>query len=322
METQDNQLKALAEKYEDGLCTPEELKQIRDWYDSFEADGYPLPADQEIKRAAGEATTRAVNWVAAHQKQARIRKLWLPVLKIAAVLLLVASAGSLIFKAAHRTEQPIAWQKVSTELGVKKQVTLSDGSVISLNSGSTIAYPETFSNTTRELKLSGEAFFTVVHDPKHPFIVHTRQLRVQVLGTSYNIQAYPDEVNTEVAVATGKVGVWNSSEKIKKVYMLTPGERLAYNNTHKSYVKSNLRLADIGSWQQNVLDFRMETLENISKSLSREYGVTFIFKDRSLLSKRFQLKVKKESLANILKLLSISGGSFPYSISGKKVTIG
>lgn len=104
--------------------------------------------------------------------------------------------------------------------------------------------------------------------------------------------------------------------------MLIPGEQLAYNSASKRYAKSNLLVADIGSWQQNVLNFRMETLENISKSLSQQYGVTFTFKDRSLLNKRFQLKVKKESLANILKLLSISGGNFPYHISGKKVTIG
>ncbi|RKR82107.1 FecR family protein [Mucilaginibacter gracilis] len=322
METQDKQLKKLAEKYEAGLCTPEEVKLVRDWYDSFETEGYPLPPDQEIKRAAEEATTRAVHWVAAQQRPARIRNLWLPVLKVAAVLLLLSSAGMLIFKATHPDQQRMVWRQESTAPGVKKQVTLPDGSLISLNSGSTITYPETFSKTTRDLKLSGEAFFTVVHDSRHPFIVHTGQLRVQVLGTSYNIQAYPGETPTTVAVATGKVGLWGTGDKIKKVYMLTPGEQMTYNSSLKSFVKSSLPLADIGSWQQNVLDFRMETLENISKSLSREYGVTFVFKDRSLLNKRFRLKVKKESLANILKLLSISGGNFPYHISGKTVTIG
>ncbi|GAA4321239.1 FecR family protein [Mucilaginibacter gynuensis] len=320
MTTPNNRLKVLAEKYQAGLCTPEEFKKIREWYDSFETEGYPLPEEPEIKRAAEEATVRAIRHIATTQKTARVKKLWIPVLKIAAILVVIVSAGLLLINNYPRPK--LAWQQVSTAAGVKKQVTLPDGSLIQLNSSSVVEFPQQFGKASREIKLKGEAFFTVVHKPEHPFIVHTRHLNIQVLGTSYNIRAYNDDTNTEIAVATGKVGVSGNAQKNNNVFLLTPGQQLIYNSNTKHFEKTILPITDIGSWQQNVLSFNMETLDNISKRLSKVYGVTFVFKSKSLLKKRFQIKVKNESLPNILKLLSISGGDFPYHISGKQVTIG
>lgn len=121
METQDNQLKALAERYRTGQCTSEEFKQIREWYDSFEENGYPLPIEAEVRRASDEAVMHVMYRIAKQQKRARIKKLLIPVLKIAAILILISSAGLLIFSGMHQPKQALAWQQVSALAGEKNR---------------------------------------------------------------------------------------------------------------------------------------------------------------------------------------------------------
>ncbi|PWK77062.1 FecR family protein [Mucilaginibacter oryzae] len=320
MATKDEQLQELAARYAAGQCTPEELRRINAWYECFETNGKVLPPADEISRAAEEATLAALTQIRMGERKRRIRQLWLPLMKLAAVLLLISSITIIIYRAAQPVPVSWQWQEVRVAPGAQKQLTMPDGSVISLNGGSSIRYPSTFCSGRREIELQGEAFFEVVHDVKHPFIVHTRQLNIQVLGTSYNVQAYPDDDATKVGVLTGRVGVTDHGKQIPKAVFLTPGQQLTYAQT--GFSRSTVALAAINAWQQQVLEFKGETMEQISKVLARTYGVTFVFKDRSLLNKRFQFRSKKESLANILKLLSITGGNFPYRITGRQVILG
>lgn len=320
METQTDRLRLLAEKYRAGSCSPAEIEQIKQWYDAFEENGYPLPEEAEIDRASLSAANRVIASISQQQKKSRIRMLFVPMLKVAAVLLLVASGAVMTYRYQHRT-QPVVYKEIATIAGEKKQITLPDGSVIWLNSVSSIRYPETFNGDVREVHLKGEAFFKVFHDRQHPFLVYTGKLKVQVLGTSFDVKAYNENHITKVSVATGKVGVVNPDTHNPKSYMLLPGDQLNCNSITGSFIKSRIDTADITGWQQNVLAFNFETLENISYELQRAYDVQFVFKNKALLKKQFKLKVKDESLVNILKLLSISGDRFKYRLTGKQVII-
>ncbi|HMI02480.1 MAG TPA: FecR domain-containing protein [Pedobacter sp.] len=321
MGTQTDKLRELAGRYRAGLCTPEEIEQIKEWYDSFESNGYPLPDEAQIERASKEAALAAIKLVNFQNRRSRIRKLMSPVLKVAAVVLVICSAGLLIYR--YNSQHPeVSFREISALGGERKQITLPDGSVIILNSASRIRYPAQFAGDTREIHLNGQAFFEVAHDRQHPFIIHTEKLKVQVLGTSFDVKAYHEDEHIEVVVATGKVGVTSGDKKNVKVLMLTPGQLLDYDKSTGNFSRKQLRIADIAGWQENILTFNYETLENISHALERVYGVTFVFRDKSALKKRFQLKVKNEALSNIMKLLSISGGGFRYKITGKQVIIG
>jgi len=321
METETNHLQELAKRYKAGLCTPEEIEKISEWYDHFEENGYQLPDEHEIDRASNEAAIGAIHKVSLQEKKGRIKRVLLPAIKIAAVLLLICSTALLIYKGNNRKSIAI-YHETSALAGEKKQITLSDGSVISINSESSIRYPEVFTGSTREIYLSGEAFFEISHDKQHPFIIKTERLKVKVLGTSFGVKAYHQDEEVEVAVATGKVGVISNSKSNNKVWTLTPGQQMNYNKSTGNFSRQQVSTTAIKNWQQNILEFNFETLENISVKLERVYGVTFIFKDKSLLKKRFQLKVKNEALSNIMKLLSISGDRFRYKIIGKQVIIG
>jgi transmembrane sensor len=322
MGTQKNQFRELAGRYKAGLCTPGEIEQVKEWYDFFEKNGYVLPHDDEIERASNEAALAAIKQVSGQNRNEKIRRLINPVLKIAAVLLVVCLAGLFLYKINQRAAKPVIFNEISATAGEKKQITLPDGSVIFLNSASSIRYPNKFIGDNREIQLKGEAFFEIAHDKRHPFIIHTEQLKIQVLGTSFDVNAYHKDQEVVVAVATGKVGVTGRDKNNPKTVLLIPGELLSYNKLTTRFDKRPVKTADISDWRQNILTFNFETLEKISGKLERVYGVTFVFNDRSILKKRFRLKVKNESLSNIMKLLSISGGGFRYKITGKQVIIG
>jgi len=321
MGKQTNHLRELAGRYRAGVCTPEEIKQINEWYDGFEEDGYPLPMEYDVERASNEAFLRAVRQVSLQERNGKIRRLLMPALKVAAVLAVVCSAALLLYK--RNDGAPVVlYREVSALAGEKKRISLSDGSVVFVNSASSIRFPVEFIGHTREVYLKGEAFFEVSHKKEHPFIVHAEKLKIQVLGTSFGVKAYHPDEQMEVAVATGKVGVMPDRKSKGLVWMLTPGQQLRYSKATGQFSREQVLISDIKNWQQNILVFNFETLEDITRKLERVYAVKFTFKDRSLLKKRFQLKVENETLSNILKLLSISGDGFKYHITGRQVIIG
>ena len=105
-------------------------------------------------------------------------------------------------------------KKTSTERAEYKYILLPDSTQVWLNAGSTLDYPEHFDETTREVTLTGEAYFDVKHAAEHPFIIHTGQIQTTVLGTAFNINAYTDRSNIQVSVSRGKVKVSRGDQLI------------------------------------------------------------------------------------------------------------
>ncbi|RYZ95824.1 MAG: hypothetical protein EOP47_25055 [Sphingobacteriaceae bacterium] len=123
---------------------------------------------------------------------------------------------------------PVHTLEVAAVNGNVTHITLGDGTKIWLNGGSKLKYPETFRGKLREITIEGEAFFDVAHDADHPFIVHTGDITTQVLGTSFNIKAYPDEQLLKVDVVSGKVGIVPSATaavEFKTVFLTLWGRK-------------------------------------------------------------------------------------------------
>ena len=200
--------------------------------------------------------------------------------------------------------------------GQKITTSLPDGTIVKLNADSKLTVPETFSTDRREVSLHGEAFFDVARDESRPFIIHTKDIDVEVLGTSFNVRSYLNEEPSIVAVATGKVGV--SGEDKRET--LTRGEKVVYTPSTGSMIKGLLDEEEEFGWKENILLFDRQTLPEVIQKLSRWYGVEFLQHEGIQVEKKFSGRYKDPSLRGVLEGLSYVYG-FEYEIDGQKVIL-
>lgn len=166
----------------------------------------------------------------------------------------------------------VEWLHVTNPNGKKSLIKLADGSIVTLNAASTLHYPKAFVKGKREVRLEGEAYFSVSHNPSKPFIVHAGPLNTEVLGTEFNISAYGPKENISVALVKGKVKVTASAKET----ILLPGRKAEYSPSSKTLEESALdAVSDIG-WKQNRLVFKNASFETIAKAIERTYGYKLI----------------------------------------------
>jgi transmembrane sensor len=241
--------------------------------------------------------------------------------RYAAVIFFSLGLGWLwIVKEESRNEEVVAvanWQQYETPLGVKSTVTLSDGSVVTLNSGTKIRYVEYFIGSEREIFLEGEAFFEVAKDSIKPFVVHAGGLSTRALGTSFNIKAFKEEM-TEVALVTGSVEVKETDGS--KVERILPGEGIFSLPGKGDLNRKKVNLDHITAWMHKTILFDNTPFYKAMLTLEKWYGVqinVFNLKDKDLkITGRYQ----DETLKNILEGLGYGIG-LDYRIKGKEVTI-
>jgi transmembrane sensor len=237
---------------------------------------------------------------------------------VAAAAIIFIVTGVLFLTRRPKTEKQVAYSEYFTLAGQRKVITLTDGSTITLNNLSEVSIPENFSDSVREVSIDGEAFFNVVHNPKKPFIVKVGKLKVQVLGTSFNVRHYKSDPMTTVVVTTGKVGVMAKGRK--EAWMLTPGKQLIYNTSTENTTENTVTPSDYTNWQNGELVFNNDRIEDICKSLERWYGVTITIRTASLKDKRISLKQNNETLNTVLSMLG-KAGNYRFKIQGENVQI-
>lgn len=164
--------------------------------------------------------------------------------------------------------------------GRTSRITLSDGTKVSLNAGSRLVYPEVFTGSSREVLLTGEAFFDVTPNPKSPFVVQTSDLRIKVLGTRFNLSAYPTDNFVEAVLATGRISLSrNDAGFFNKPVELVPGQLASYNRQTLETSVSTVDTDNYTLWTEGLVKFESTHLSRILKRLERYYNVSFRFKD-------------------------------------------
>lgn len=197
-----------------------------------------------------------------------------------------AIAASLVFLIGlsvffYQTSNAIESKQFAVKLGEHAKIELSDGTQIWLNAGSVLKYPKEFKGDTREVYLSGEAFFDVAKDKKHPFIIHTNKMDTKVLGTSFNVQAYPDQTTQEVSVATGRVNV-KSTVTEENVYV-TPGQKVVFKSQdNKLQSFKDIPVNAISLWRKNIMVFEETPLSEVVATINRNYNVAIEVKNKNL----------------------------------------
>lgn len=224
--------------------------------------------------------------------------------RVAAILFIPLLLGFfLYYYSASNLTSESAWAEIICPTGVRTQFQLPDGSTGVLNSESTLKYAINF-KSNRTLRLQGQAYFDVVKDKTHPFSVNTGNMQVQVLGTSFSVSAYPDEMNEEVVLKTGKVKVKGADEKT--IAELTPNQQLIFDKATNSIQKNEVNAASLVSWIQGKLVFKNERLEDVVLRLSRWYHADIELKDNNLKDYKYYGTFENESFDEVLHLLGLT----------------
>ncbi len=230
-----------------------------------------------------------------------LRKSYLFFSRIAAVLLiaLIVVTGLYISNTDGRT----AVSEITAPRGQKSKAILEDGTVVWLNSGSTISYTGHFNKKSREVDLTGEACFVVSENKKMPFIVKSSDLIIKVLGTTFNFMAYPEDETLAITLIEGKLQVRAPGNKIIN---LSHNQKAVYNKLNNSFTIEEADPVFSISWKDNILKFDNQPLPEILTHLERWYDVRFYYPENLLEGQRFTMTIKTESLKEILELIRIS----------------
>ena len=242
-------------------------------------------------------------------------------MRIAASVVSIISLGALSY---YEISDPfshlnlVGYDLVEANAGVQKIQVLADGSTIYLNGDSRLKYQIDNDSEERKLYLEGEAFFDVARDESKPFVIGLEKSQVQVLGTSFNIQAYPDDEYIATSVVTGKVAFERRKDKS---LILLPGNKGIINKHQKSIEKYDVDNSRDMAWMNKALYFENTSLSDMAKSLYRMYGVNLKFTDGSLKNLKITAKFENEKIEEILKILEMTN-EFSYMTDNELVLIG
>lgn len=325
---QQKQMVDLLVSYLENRCTPQELQQVEkvlsgggheeEWKAALDLAATNLhPCNEEPLSDTPSTALFSKISQTIDQRSAPVvsmskrNKIWMA----AASVIIIATAGWLLLRPGNKpTNETLA--SVTTAARQQKNLILPDGTKIWLNSNSKLSYTSSYASKNREVYLEGEAFFDVTPNAELPFSIHSSDLTVQVLGTSFNIRSYQNDSGIDVAVATGKVAVRASG----KQEICTPGNLISWHKQSGHFEKKTIALADINAWSTGWMVFDEATLSNVCHALERAYGVNIHFETPALRNKKITLKQKHEQLDNVLTVMSITSG-IHYRRQGNEIWI-
>lgn len=230
------------------------------------------------------------------------RNSYLPLARIAASLaLIVLIAGGLYYFSG--VSKPFDRRNASEQLppADPRFVELPDGSSVILNEGSSLDYPMSFDGVAREVWLAGEGYFDIAHDPRRPFIVHTGQLSTTVLGTAFNIRAYPDQSDITVTVTRGKVRV---SDDRTILGIINPDQQITFDKTRAHVEKKAVDVHSVTSWMEKDIFFDDLSIGQALHQLEKRFTVSIELANEDIMSCRFTATfVKGEDIEQILRIL-------------------
>jgi len=218
----------------------------------------------------------------------------------------------------------LVYNTLTVPYGKTFELLLSDGTKAHLNAGSSLKYPVQFlDRMERKVYITGEVFLSVEKDSLHPFIVNAYDLNVRVLGTSFNVNAYPEDDVTEIVLVEGSVGLYNDSEKFdpEKSELLSPGYKASFDKKTMEISKKAVITDLYTSWMNGELVFRNMSFANILKKLERHYDVNIINNNLNLSQEKFNANFGGGSpLSDVLEELK-ENYNISYKVENTTVTI-
>ncbi len=225
-----------------------------------------------------------------------------PWLSVAASLLLMAVfAAGFIYYSGLEQSGPSAETSVKSPIPDSRFVKLADGSSVVLNKGSKLEYPDVFDDSVREVSLVGEGYFEIAHDAKRPFIVYTGKVRTTVLGTAFNIRAYPDQSDITVTVTRGKVKVSNNE---KVLGIINPDQQITINTAQASAEQQAIDSHAVTAWMERDVFFDDVTIGQALEQLEKRFNIKVALENGDISGCRFTATfVQGEDIGQILRIL-------------------
>lgn len=313
---------AILDKNLNGTATDAERRLLDEFYRHQLTQSereWAFSDSERIRMEIFEALNQAIDAEELPKKSIQSRR-WLRV--AASVTILLAAALTLYLTRSTPTQ--INYITTSTQRGEQRTETLPDGSIVHLNAESSIIFPETFTSTNdRNIQLTGEAFFEVAKDETKPFVIHSANLITTVLGTSFNVRAYPEESTVAVTVATGRVSIRaGGDDNIKHVEeLLAPGEQGVFDKLSTRIEKSSVNAEKYLAWKDGTILMENTSLEEAAEILGRWYNAEFVFRNPELKKCTIDGKFRNDQLENILENLRFLVG-LEYRIEpGNRIVI-
>lgn len=309
----EERIRYLLRQYENNRCSEQELEEL--FYYIRNARNSEAPLKRMVKKIYDDICKNHPSFtyvdengrliltepdqgnISGSRRTSIKRKIKAPVLVILLVAILMISAALWLMRQdmyghsnAHRNPA-VALTKKFSERSEQKYLLLPDSTEVWLNAASSLEFPDEFSNNKREVLLSGEAFFKVKRAPDKPFIIHTGKVSTVVLGTSFNIKAYPGQREVIISVSQGRVNVKRNHNIVAT---LTKGQQVKIDNAEEKVAEKNIAVSQIAAWQQGDMIYDDEVFADIVADLERIYNVNIEIANKDVPQLRISTSFRKD----------------------------
>lgn len=305
--------KELILRYHEGTCTEAERKAVEEWLQQTTADlSFPEELDMDLLQEEAWQTLQKKYDIPLITAKKKVSSLWIYSGVAASICLLL---GITYFLRPSPSSQMV-YKTIVVPNGKRVSVTLADGSIIYVNAGSTLQYPERFENDRRLVRLVGEAFFAIAKDPVKPFLVETPRSFTKVLGTHFNLRDFPNEHSSSIVVEEGKVR-YNGKDGADTLILLA-GNRGIWSQ--QSLQKERVDVPSYIDWKDHVLRFNDIPLAEAVPMIERWYGVQVELHDPRLAALHIKVSFRNAPLKAVLDDLAYLM-NLKYKIHKNQVTL-
>ncbi|NQX38508.1 FecR domain-containing protein [Pedobacter steynii] len=285
----------LVKRYAEGACSDAEKAEVEHWLEFGDNDLESEFMDTGLEQEIWVGITEKITPISATSD------FW-GYLSVAAAACLILVCGFFLFKSDVAPEQLAAMKTYEVPVGRRVTLWLSDSSSVILAGGSVFRSPQSFAGKSREVNLiSGEAFFSIAHNPAKPFIVHTSGSQVRVLGTKFNIENLQGSSRLAVTLSEGSIRFKGASGTS---HILKPGQQLSFDKVkHRITAVLQVVPEQVSSWKEGTLWFEQTPLFEVIVKLEQYYGVRFKNPEHLDLSVLVTARFKEQALSRVLLLM-------------------
>ena len=284
-----------------------------------ETDGIDI-ADSEVQESFSQVKSRLglYDYPQISRRQLFMKQIW----KYAAIFILPFITGLAVWSFMYsQSNKDVEMLECFVPNGEQREVILSDGTKVMLNAGTILIYPEEFSKESRKVYLNGEAYFDVKRNEKSPFTVHTGRLNIEVLGTSFNVEAYSNDSEIITTLKTGKVRVTSINQEKNASIEMKPDEQVVYNVKSGKMDLCTVKADDYSAWTDGKMNFIERPLDEIMKVIGRKYDVEFRYGEQINLNELYTIGFSKdETIEQVMRVMkSIMENEVDFSVKGNLV---
>lgn len=311
---------SLIAKFLAGEATPEEAILVTDWIDQSNENKTLFSQAQQAwalqENISPEVIDKSQAWRSVSKRistMRRSRTLGFTPLRIAAAVLVLVSVAAAVYLLIPSTPMKEEWITTNSKEEIFN-LPLPEGTSIVLNKNSTLSYPKEFKNATRLVKLTGQAFFDVMHKPDQPFIIECGDVSIKVLGTAFNVSGLNNASIVETQVTRGKVMMYDKDNSI----IIEAGWTGSYERSSKKLSLKKTKTENNLGYATHTFTFEDTSLKQVTENLSESYGVTFVFENEKLKDCHLTSSYNNKPLSFILNVIAESL-NLEYTVKGNTV---